>query len=103
MEKTHDKQTRQHGTMIDHLVDKAEEIDFPHSSLSGTRELGFGRKAPAGRVGFHDFPSQDRRFGVSAFFRKRGRSTLAEVIVILESDRVTEPCEEYCLLNCGSS
>jgi hypothetical protein len=57
MEKTHDKQTRQHGTMIDHLVDKAEEIDFPHSSLPGTRELGFRRKAPAGRVGFHDFPS----------------------------------------------
>ena len=97
------KQLGTHGTVIDQFVDKAEEIDFPHSSLSGTRQLGFTRKAPAGRVGFHDFPSQDRRFGVSAFFRKRGRSTLAEVIVILESGRVTEPCEEYCLLNCGSS
>ena len=103
MEKTHDKQTRQHGTMIDHLVDKAEEIDFPHSSLSGTRELGFRRKAPAGRVGFHDFPSQDRRFGVSAFFRKHGSSTLVEVIVILVSGRVPESCEECCLLNRGSS
>lgn len=38
MEKIHGvRATRQDGTMIDHLVDKAEEIDFPHSSLSGTR------------------------------------------------------------------
>ena len=56
-----------HGTVIDQFVDKAEEIDFPHSNLSGTRQLGFTRKAPAGRVGFHDFPyvvgSQIRSIG----------------------------------------
>jgi len=38
MEKIHGVgATRQDGTVIDHFVDKAEEIDFPHSNLSGTR------------------------------------------------------------------
>ena len=79
--------TRQYGTVIDHLVDKAEEIDFPHSRYA---TVSLYEKSVSGKKGF---PSQDRKLGISAFFRPRGRSTrarLAEVIVILVSGRVAE-------------
>jgi hypothetical protein len=100
MDKTHGVGvTRQHGTMIDHLVDKAEKIDFPHSRYGMIRlyEKGVG-----GKKGFPSQRWQDRRLGVSAFFRPRGRYPPTEVIVILVSGRVAEPCEDCWLLDVGS-
>ena len=100
MGKTHDVEaTRQYGTMIyRYLVDKAEKIDFPHARNGRIRLY---EKSVSGKKGFPSRPSQDRRFEALVFFRPRGRSTLAEVIVIFVSDRVTEPCEYCWLFNSG--